>query len=96
VLDLRGAAHDRQSGHCRFTVPGIGSHGSVLIAREVAWSSHSCLWFMGHRVTRRREPEQEARETRRQASVLKREGTGWDVGGAVRFLLSDQARYITG
>jgi NAD(P)-dependent dehydrogenase (short-subunit alcohol dehydrogenase family) len=38
----------------------------------------------------------QARDTRRQASVLKREGTGWDIGGAVRFLLSDQARYITG
>jgi NAD(P)-dependent dehydrogenase (short-subunit alcohol dehydrogenase family) len=38
----------------------------------------------------------QARNTRRQASVLKREGTGWDIGGAVRFLLSDQARYITG
>jgi NAD(P)-dependent dehydrogenase (short-subunit alcohol dehydrogenase family) len=37
-----------------------------------------------------------ARDVRRQASVLKREGTGWDIGGAVRFLLSDQARYITG
>ena len=24
------------------------------------------------------------------------EGTGWDVGHAVRFLLSDHARYITG
>lgn len=38
----------------------------------------------------------EARETRRKASVLGREGTGWDIGSAVRFLLSDQARYITG
>ena len=38
----------------------------------------------------------QARDTRRQASVLKREGSGWDIGGAVRFLLSDQARYITG
>jgi NAD(P)-dependent dehydrogenase (short-subunit alcohol dehydrogenase family) len=38
----------------------------------------------------------QARDLRRQASVLKREGTGWDIGGAVRFLLSDQARYITG
>src|SRR5579864_6072037 len=37
-----------------------------------------------------------ARETRRKASVLGREGTGWDVGMAVRFLLSDQACYITG
>ncbi len=36
------------------------------------------------------------RELRRRASVLGREGTGWDVGQAVRFLLSDQARYITG
>ena len=39
---------------------------------------------------------EQARETRRRASVLNREGTGWDIGNAVRFLLSDQARYITG
>jgi NAD(P)-dependent dehydrogenase (short-subunit alcohol dehydrogenase family) len=37
-----------------------------------------------------------ARDQRRKASVLGREGTGWDVGLAVRFLLSDHARYITG
>ena len=37
-----------------------------------------------------------ARELRKNASVLKREGTGWDIGHAVRFLLSDCARYITG
>lgn len=37
-----------------------------------------------------------ARERRRQASVLGIEGTGWDVGYAVRFLLSEQARFITG
>jgi NAD(P)-dependent dehydrogenase (short-subunit alcohol dehydrogenase family) len=24
------------------------------------------------------------------------EGTGWDIGHAVRFLMSDHARYITG
>jgi NAD(P)-dependent dehydrogenase (short-subunit alcohol dehydrogenase family) len=33
---------------------------------------------------------------RANASVLKAEGTGWDVGHAVKFLLSDYARYITG
>jgi NAD(P)-dependent dehydrogenase (short-subunit alcohol dehydrogenase family) len=38
----------------------------------------------------------EARERRRKASVLGLEGTGWDIGHAVRFLLSDHARYITG
>ena len=38
----------------------------------------------------------EARERRRQASVLSIEGTGWDIGYAVRFLLSAQARFITG
>jgi NAD(P)-dependent dehydrogenase (short-subunit alcohol dehydrogenase family) len=38
----------------------------------------------------------QARDTRRKASVLGREGTGWDIGAAVRFLLSEQARYITG
>ena len=39
-------------------------------------------------------PEQ--REKRARASLLGIEGTGWDIGNAVRFLLSDQARYITG
>ena len=38
----------------------------------------------------------EAREQRAHASVLGIEGTGWDIGHAVRFLASDQARYITG
>ncbi|MBI1846211.1 MAG: glucose 1-dehydrogenase [Candidatus Rokubacteria bacterium] len=38
----------------------------------------------------------QARENRRKASVLQVEGTGWDIGQAVRFLLSDHARYITG
>jgi len=37
-----------------------------------------------------------ARERRRQASLLGVEGTGWDIGHAVRFLLSAHARYITG
>jgi NAD(P)-dependent dehydrogenase (short-subunit alcohol dehydrogenase family) len=37
-----------------------------------------------------------ARDKRKNASVLGREGTGWDIGHAVRFLLSDYARYITG
>ncbi len=39
---------------------------------------------------------EEARGRRRRASVLGIEGTGWDVGHAVRFLLSNHARYITG
>jgi NAD(P)-dependent dehydrogenase (short-subunit alcohol dehydrogenase family) len=37
-----------------------------------------------------------ARTQRAKASVLGIEGTGWDIGHAVRFLLSDHARYITG
>jgi len=36
------------------------------------------------------------REARRKASVLGLEGVGWDIGYAVRFLLSAEARYITG
>lgn len=36
------------------------------------------------------------REARRRASVLGLEGSGWDIGRAVRFLLSAEARYITG
>ena len=37
-----------------------------------------------------------ARDQRRKASLLGIEGTGWDIGHAVRFLLSDLARYVTG
>ena len=37
-----------------------------------------------------------ARDQRRKSSALGVEGTGWDIGNAVRFLLSDHARYITG
>jgi len=37
-----------------------------------------------------------ARDRRRHASVLGLEGTGWDIGHAMRFLLSDYTRYITG
>jgi NAD(P)-dependent dehydrogenase (short-subunit alcohol dehydrogenase family) len=36
------------------------------------------------------------RAQRAKASVLKIEGTGWDIGQGVRFLLSNHARYITG
>jgi NAD(P)-dependent dehydrogenase (short-subunit alcohol dehydrogenase family) len=38
----------------------------------------------------------ERRQTRIEASLIKREGTGWDTGHLVRFLLSEQARFITG
>ena len=38
----------------------------------------------------------EARTQRARASVLGMEGSGWDIGHAVRFLASAQARYITG
>ncbi len=44
--------------------------------------------------TRGMEPAQRAQRSK--ASVLGIEGEGWDVGFAVRFLLSDHARYITG
>jgi NAD(P)-dependent dehydrogenase (short-subunit alcohol dehydrogenase family) len=36
------------------------------------------------------------RAQRANASVLRIEGTGWDIGQAVRFLMSGHARYITG
>lgn len=38
----------------------------------------------------------EARDQRRKASLLGIEGTGWDVGHAITFLASENARYITG
>ena len=42
-----------------------------------------------------RMPE-DLRERRRLASVLEIEGTGWDIGYAALFLVSDEARYVTG
>jgi len=36
------------------------------------------------------------RKFRRERSLLKTEGNGWDCGSAVRFLASDEARWITG
>ena len=38
----------------------------------------------------------EARESRKNRSLLKTEGTGWDVGAAVRFLAGEESRWITG
>ncbi|EXJ53710.1 uncharacterized protein A1O5_13066 [Cladophialophora psammophila CBS 110553] len=38
----------------------------------------------------------EAREARKNRSLLKTEGNGWDVGCAVRFLAGPEARWITG
>jgi len=39
---------------------------------------------------------EEAREARKQRSLLGTEGTGWDAACAVVFLASDHARWITG
>jgi len=39
-------------------------------------------------------PEQ--RDARRKRSLLQTEGTGWDIGYAILFLASDEARWITG
>jgi len=39
---------------------------------------------------------EERREARRQRSLLKTEGNGWDCGAAVRYLAGDEARWVTG
>lgn len=39
---------------------------------------------------------EEVRNARRSRSLLKTEGNGWDTGCAVRFLASDEARWMTG
>jgi NAD(P)-dependent dehydrogenase (short-subunit alcohol dehydrogenase family) len=39
---------------------------------------------------------QQARDERRKRSLLQTEGSGWDVGHAVAYLASDEARWVTG
>lgn len=39
---------------------------------------------------------EESRRQRAEASPLKVEGTGWDVGGAIAYLASEESRWITG
>ena len=39
---------------------------------------------------------EEIREARKNRSLLKVEGTGWDVGHGVLYLVSDEARWVTG
>jgi NAD(P)-dependent dehydrogenase (short-subunit alcohol dehydrogenase family) len=39
---------------------------------------------------------EELREARRKRSLLHTEGTGWDVGNGVLYLVSDMARWVTG
>jgi NAD(P)-dependent dehydrogenase (short-subunit alcohol dehydrogenase family) len=38
----------------------------------------------------------EMRESRKNRSLLRTEGTGWDIGYAVLYLASDEARWVTG
>lgn len=38
----------------------------------------------------------EVREIRRKRSLLQTEGTGWDVGHAIRYLASDESGWVTG
>ena len=38
----------------------------------------------------------EMREQRRLRSLLQTEGTGWDIGYGVLYLVSDEARWVTG
>jgi len=39
---------------------------------------------------------EETRETRRKRSFLQTEGSGWDVGHAIRYLASDESGWVTG
>ena len=39
---------------------------------------------------------EETREARKNRSLLKTEGSAWDVASAVRFLSGNEARWITG
>jgi NAD(P)-dependent dehydrogenase (short-subunit alcohol dehydrogenase family) len=38
----------------------------------------------------------EVRDARRRRSLLQTEGTGWDIGNGILYLVSDEARWVTG
>src|SRR5207248_878766 len=80
---------------------GIGSRGSVVDEPEETWRRVMRVNGVAPGpvytpMVYQRGMSDRARERRRTASLLKIEGTGWDIGHAVRYLLSDYARYVTG
>ena len=72
---MAGAAKKyRQLGHCRFSMPGGGSQGWALIARDEASSSHPRLLFMGLALHGVSAPEQEIHLLARPLAVRRRSG----------------------
>ena len=72
---MAGAAKKyRQLGHCRFSMPGGGSQGWALIARDEASSSHPRLLFMGLALHGVSAPEQEIHLLARLLAVRRRSG----------------------
>ena len=68
-----------------------GNHGKDLVR-----VNNVCPGFVYTPVVYGKGLPEDVREFRREVSVLKTEGTGWDTGYAVLFLASDEARWITG
>ena len=98
VINIGSVAGLQASGSAAY---GTTKAGLVGLTREMAASLGpdnvrvNCV-VPGHLQTPFGDRGGEAmREMRRQISMLRREGTGWDVGWTVVFLASDEARFVT-
>lgn len=101
IVNIGSLSAARPRGHVAYSVSkGAVEHltTSIAAAHAAEGIRANCI-ILGPVYTplaARHIQSPEQREQRRLASPIKREGTGWDTANLVRFLLSEQSRYMTG
>jgi len=100
IVSLSSLSAIRPTGHSAYGV----SKGTVISLTKAIAREHGADGIRANSIilgpaytpmsAKRLDPE--AREKRKEASLLKREGTGWDTANLVRFLCSRQSAWMTG